>query len=180
VRAPSWTVSIVASVLAVACAPSLPPRWATGGAPLTLAAARWERGAEDVVEVTPDGRVLEGGDLVFVIDRVGRAVDDDYEAVALLFPQGELMGAGGSSLGHVGYRNAAPPGAHTAWLSVLPDGQVRYFDFDGEAHAGGFWKGCEAAVVRTCTLVTHLFALRSYQRQVSGRVNVGIGLGWYY
>ena len=163
-----------------ACTPPPPPRWATGGATLTLVAARWPGAAQESVELHSDGRVFEGGELVFVLDSVGRSVDSDYEPVALLFPEGELVGAGGVNWGHVGYRNAAPPRALGAWLSVLPDGKVVYFDFDGERHFGGQWQGCEPVAVRACTYVTHLFAMRDYQRELNSRVTVGIGLGWYY
>ena len=170
---------LLVGVLLLGCAPTPPPRWAEGGAELAFHGAQW-RTRERLVELSSDGRVLEDGHIVYVLDRVGRSVDSDYEPVALLFPQGELVGAGGSNLGHVGFRNAAPPGAQTAWLSVLPDGRVVYFDFDGSQHSGGRWTGCEGGAVRACTYVTHLFALRAYQREMNSRVSIGVGLGWYY
>jgi hypothetical protein len=159
------------------CAPVPPPRWAQGGAQLALPSARWERPDGDVIELRPDGHVLEGGDLLFVVDRVGRVVDQDYEPLALLFPDGRLAGSEDRALGHVGIANAAPPDRHQAWLSVAPDGGVIYYDEDGERQSGGRWTGCGGPAHRTCTLVTHLVAVRSYARRSSPGVGVGVGIG---
>ncbi len=165
----------VAHVL-LACAPSAPPRWAEGGAPLVLPAAHWNRGDSSAIDVRPDGRVLEDGGLLFVLDRVGRVVDSDYEPVALLFPDGHVVGTDDRLLGRVGVSNASPPGSGTAWLSVSPTGQVVYFDADGSRSDGGVWTGCDGPALRTCTYVTHLVALRSYVRREAG-VGVGVGIG---
>jgi len=128
--------------------------------------------------VRPDGQVLEGGSLLFVIDRVGRVVDSDYEPVAMLWPDGRVVGTDDRLLGQVGVSNASPPGSRTAWLSVSPNGQVVYVDADGTRSAGGVWTGCDGPALRTCTYVTHLIALRSYVRRESGvAVGVGIGVG---
>ena len=160
------------------CAPAQPPRWAEGGAPLVLASAHWEREGGDDVELRADGRVLVDGDLVFVIDRVGRVTDDDYDPFAVLLPDGQLVGAGNVSLGRLGVTNASPPGALEAWLAVLPDGNVVYFNPDGERLAGGVWRGCTGYVLRSCTLVTQLLAVESYRRPRSGvRLGVGVGVG---
>jgi hypothetical protein len=164
-----------------ACAPSPPPRWAEGGAVLALPKARWDRPDGDVVEIQPEGesaRVLEDGDLEFVIDRVGRVTDDEYEPLALLFPDGRLAGPDSRALGHVGVSNAAPPDRHEAWLSVMPDGRVVYFDEDGERSQGGRWSGCEGPAHRTCTLVTHLVAVRNYARRAHSGVSIGLGIGF--
>ncbi len=171
--------TLLAPLLAVlaSCTPSEPPRWSEGGAPLVLPSARWQRDDDDVIEVQPNGHVLEDGDLIFVIDRVGRVVDDDYEPVALLFPDGRLAGTDDRSLGHVGVANAAPPSRVEAWLAVTPDGAVTYFDSDGDRSAGGRWTGCSGAAQRTCTLVTHLVAMRHYSDRSEPGVGVGIGIG---
>ena len=154
------------------------PRWAEGGAALELGAARWERDDGDAVELHPDGRVFIDGDLTFVVDRVGRVVNDDYDPYAVLLPDGQLVGSNDVSLGRIGVTNASPPGAVEAWLAVLPDGQVLYFDAEGERSSGGAWQGCNGPVLRTCTLVTQLLAVGSYRAARSGvRLGVGVGVG---
>lgn len=165
-----------AGLLGVACHGSPPPRWAEGGAPLALGSARWERESGGPVELRPDGQVLVDGDLVFVIDRVGRVVNDDYDPFAVLEPDGHLIGDGDLALGRVGTTNASPPGAVEAWLAVMPDGKVTYFDADGERTSGGAWQGCTGPLLRTCTLVTQLLAVQNY-RGVRPGVGVGIGVG---
>jgi hypothetical protein len=144
-----------------------------------LPAARWDRPDSEPLEIHPDGRVLEDGDLAFVVDRVGRVVDSEYEPFALLFSDGRLAGVEARPLGHIGVTNAAPPDRHQAWLSVMPDGAVVFYDEDGERIAGGRWRGCEGAAHRTCTLVTHLVTVRNYvRRSTSPAVGVGIGVGF--
>ena len=172
-RSGAWIGLIVA---VVACAPRNPPRWAEGGAPLAFASARWDREGADTVELRPDGKVLVDGDLAFVLDRVGRVANDDYEPHAVLLGDGQLAGTDNVSLGRIGVSNASPPGAVEAWLSVTPDGRVTYYDPDGDRSAGGSWRGCAGPVLRTCTLITHLVALASYRGPSSG-VSVGIGVG---
>jgi hypothetical protein len=113
-----------------------------GGAPLFLAPAQWHRESGGDVELRADGHVLVDGDLVFVVDRVGRVANDDYDPYAVL----------------------------------LPDGNVVYFDTDGERTAGGQWQGCNGPVLRTCTLVTQLLAVSSYRRMRTG-VGIGVGVG---
>jgi hypothetical protein len=166
-----------ASILLVSCEPKAPPRWAEGGAPLALTAAHWQR-EDEVVEIRPGGEVYVDGDHVWTLDRAGRVVDDDNEAVAILFPDGALVGPDDTVLGHVGLRNAAPPFHSTAWLSLANDGTVIRFDSDGDREGDGKWKGCVGAALRTCTLVTQLVALRNYARQPSTSVGVGIGIGF--
>jgi hypothetical protein len=158
------------------CAPSKPPNWAEGGAPLAIAAAHWERSEGGPVDIQPNGHVLIDGDLTFVVDRVGRVADAEYEAFAVLEPDGQLVGENDQSLGRIGTTNASAPGAVEAWLSVMPDGHVVYFDTDGERSDGGVWQGCVGPVLRTCTLVTQLVAVQHYRRMHSG-VGVGIGVG---
>lgn len=143
---------------------------------LTLPAARWDRESGDPVEIRPDGHVLVDGDLTFVIDRVGRVTDDDYEPYAVLLPDGQLAGVDNVSLGRVGVNNASPPGGVEAWLSVAPDGRVTYFDSDGERSPGGTWRGCSGPAQRTCTLVAQLLAVANYRGPSSG-VGIGVGVG---
>ncbi|MBN1612807.1 MAG: hypothetical protein JW940_39660 [Polyangiaceae bacterium] len=160
-----------------ACAPQTPPHWAQGGAPLVIAAARWDLG-DETVQILPNGQVVRDGDVLFAVDRVGRVVDEDNDPVALLLPDGRLAGSDGM-LGHVGLNNASPPGASTAWLSLLPNGQVLFFDRDGDREPQGVWRGCQGPVRRTCTLVTHVLALQRESRRSSGpAIGVGLGVGF--
>jgi hypothetical protein len=176
-RSPATSLGFAAlmSVLP-ACGPKEPPRWAQGGAQLAFAEARWDRESGDPVEIRRDGKVLIDGDLTFVLDRVGRVTDEDYEPYAVLLPDGQLAGQDNVSLGRVGVTNASPPGAVEAWLSVAPDGRVTYYDSDGERSNGGVWRGCAGPMQRTCTLVAQLIALQNYRGHRSG-VGVGIGVG---
>ncbi len=168
---------IVTAFALLGCTPAEPPRWATGGAVLVVPNARWDRPGDEPVSIEPDGRVLEGGTLVFVVDRVGRVADADYEPLAVLFPEGRLAGTDQRELGHVGVSNAAPPGRVEAWLSVSPDGNVIAFADDGAREPAGQWTGCGGPALRTCTLVTHLLAVRSYARRADPAVSVGVGVG---
>jgi hypothetical protein len=164
-------------LLVTACRPSPPPRWAEGGATLILPSARWHRDG-DVIEIQPSGQVLEDGDVIFVVDRVGRVVDEDHDPVALLLPNGALAGNAAVDLGQVGRSNASPPTRAFAWLSLRSDGSVQRFDADGERSADGHWEGCIGSALRTCTLVTHLIALREYGRRPTTSVGIGIGVGF--
>lgn len=163
--------------LLAGCAPTEPPRWAQGGAPLVLPTARWQRGGDDDIELKPNGHVIEDGDLLFVIDRAGRVFDEDFEPIALLMPDGHVAGTDNYLLGRVGVSNASPPDRNTAWLAVLPDGNVLYFDEDGERHSGGKWLGCTGPGQRTCTFITHMVAIRDYVRRAESGVSVGVGVG---
>jgi hypothetical protein len=169
-------VMMIAATSLSACSPAQPPHWAEGGAALVLAPARWDRDSGGPVELRADGHVLVDGDLAFVVDRVGRVANGDYDAFAVLLPDGQLVGTDDLSLGRVGVNNASGPGADVAWLAVMPDGRVTYFDADGERTAGGVWHGCAGPVHRTCTLVTQLLAVASYRGARSG-VGIGIGVG---
>ncbi len=149
---------------------------------MLIAPARWQRGDADTVEIQADGRVLEGGDLRFVIDRVGRITDDDFEAYAVLLPDGHLVGTDDRALGYVGVSNATPPLAAQAWLSLLPDGRVLFFQPDGDRIALGQWTGCDGPNRRTCTLVTQLFTEQNLRRPPmygpTFGVGVGVGIGY--
>ncbi len=168
--------SLVALVT-LSCTPAKPPAWEQGGAQLVIPNARWDRPDEDPVEVRANGQVLEDGDLVYVIDRVGRVADSDYEPVAVLLPDGRLGGSDDMYLGQVGVTNASPPDRAVAWLAVRPDGQVIYYDDDGEQSSRGRWRGCTGPALRTCTLVTQIMTLRDYARRSESGVSVGVGVG---
>lgn len=149
---------------------------------MLLAPARWQRIDADPVEIQADGRVLEGGQLRFVIDRVGRVTDDDYEAYALLLPDGHLVGTDDRALGYVGVNNATPPFAAQAWLSLLPDGRVLFFQSSGDRIPLGQWTGCNGPSRRTCTLVTQIFTELNLRRAPmygpTFGVGVGVGIGY--
>lgn len=170
-------VSVALLAFGQGCTPQEPPNWPQGGAALAIVAARWD-GGEDSVEVHADGKVYEDGSLLFILDRVGRIVDADYDPVAILLPDGLVVGTDQRAMGRVGVTNASPPWSGTAWMSVLPDGNVLLFAPDGERGTLGRWQGCNGAAVRTCTLVTHLILLRHAKRdQDRSGVQVGIGVG---
>ena len=163
---------------ALSCAPSAPPRWAEGGAPLLIQPAHWERGDdEDAVEIKPNGQVLEGGHLRFVLDRVGRVTDDDYEPFAVLLPDGHVVGTDDRALGYVGVSNASPPFSEQAWLSLQADGRVLFFEPNGDRFDRGKWTGCDGPGRRACTLVTQIFAMRNYRSMPNGGVTLGVGVG---
>jgi hypothetical protein len=158
-----------------ACTPKPPPRWQEGGAPLVIPHARWDRG-KDSIEITPDGKVLDDGDLIMVVDRAGRLVDEDYEPIAILLPDGHVSGTDNRLLGRVGHANAALPGSSTAWLAILPNGQAIGFDEDGERRNAGVWHGCSGPALRTCTYVMHVILARQYLSRPRSGVGVGIGV----
>ncbi|MET0790337.1 MAG: hypothetical protein ABW061_02340 [Polyangiaceae bacterium] len=168
---------LLLSSLATGCAPSAPPRWVEGGAPLAIAPAHWERADDDAVDIQPDGRVLEGGHLRFVVDRVGRVTDDDYEAFAVLLPDGHVVGTDERPLGYVGMSNATPPFSDHAWLSLQRDGRVVRYEPNGDRSEHGKWTGCDGPNRRTCTLVTQIFAMRNYRAVPAGGVGFGVGVG---
>lgn len=161
----------------VSCAPSSPPRWAEGGAPLVILPARWDRPDDDPVEIRADGRVFEGGRLRFVVDRVGRITDDDYDAFAVLEPDGHVIGTDERPLGYVGLSNAAPPFSEHAWLSLQSSGAVVFFEPNGDRSLHGKWSGCEGPNRRTCTLVTQIFVMRNYRLVPNSGVSFGVGVG---
>ena len=169
-------LTLSAPLLTTGCSASPPAHWAQGGAPLAIGRARWERGA-DTVDITDDGRVLVDGDHMWTIDASGRVMDPDRDPVALLFQDGQLVGNDNDSLGRVGVENASAPGSGEAWLSLLPSGQVVFYDPEGERRAGGGWAGCQGPVYRTCTLVTHLVRLREWRNRSRGGLILGVGIG---
>lgn len=171
------TALLLLSSLLPSCAPSQPPRWAEGGAQLVIAPARWERGDDDPVEIQADGKVLEGGKLRFTIDRVGRVTDDDYDAFAILLPDGHIVGTDDHALGYVGVSNATPPLSAQAWLSLLPDGRVMFFHPDGDRGTLGQWTGCNGPNRRSCTLVTQIFLVQNLRMAPMYGPTFGVGVG---
>jgi len=174
-----WAFVPIGFVL-TACHTQAPPNWAQGGTPVDIPRARWTRG-EKLFDLMPDGRVLADGEHLFTIDRAGRVYQPDNDPVAVLQPDGRLLGSDEASLGKIGLRNSSPPGHDFAWLSIGERGEVLRFDPDGDAHPDGVWTGCEPAM-RACTLTTHIIALvetrsRRYPMYGPG-VGVGIGIGF--
>jgi len=174
-RAPFLMVIVVASLSA--CSHSPPLGWAEGGARLVLARAVWTQGDEDPIEIGTDGKVTSDGDVLFMIDGAGRVFDEEREAIAVLLPDGHLGGNDDTLLGRVGVTNASPPGRSTAWISILPDGNILFFDSEGERSSMGRWQGCHGPQLRTCTLVTHLVALNRAIAASRSHVSVGVGIG---
>jgi hypothetical protein len=165
------------AILPAGCSANPPPRWVEGGAPLVVGAARWDRESDDTIEILEDGSVLEDGDQILFVDRAGRVADEDHEPVAILLPDGHVAGPDNVLLGRVGVSNAAPPGSAAAWLAILPNGQVVRFDPDGDQEHDGVWYGCDGRKRRTCTLITHVLAMRHYRDHRGGGVTFGVGVG---
>jgi hypothetical protein len=172
-------IALASSLGALAgCSSTPPPQWQSGGAPLEVRAARWTMGNGATVDLRSDGKVVVDGSQAFSIDRAGRVFDTDNDPIAILLPDGNLVGPDDVYLGRIGIANASPPGRETAWVAVLPDGSVLRFDPDGDRSADGVWRGCEGGVHRACTLVTHLVELDRAAAS-RGHVFVGVGFGLY-
>jgi hypothetical protein len=170
---------LLAAMLVGACQNTPPPGWAKGGAPLVIKAMSWKTGDGRDVAVDAEGKVIADGDLLFSLDRAGRVYDEDNEPVALLLPDGTVVGSEGTNLGQIGVTNAAPPGGGNAWLAVLPDGHVLHFESDGERTSDGLWKGCDGPQHRTCTLVSHLITLHRVASASQNNMYVGFGVGMW-
>lgn len=170
------TIGLATWIGLAACTSPPPPRWVEGGAPLTVTPARWDAG-DDTIEILANGQVLENGDVIFAVDRAGRIVDEDNEPVAILLPDGHLVGTERAHLGRVGVHNASPPGATVAWLALLPNGQVLFFNREGDREPQGVWQGCRGPQHRTCTLVTHVVTLRQHEGRRSPGPSFGVGVG---
>ncbi len=160
-----------------ACHAQPPPNWVEGGTPVDIPRARWTRG-EKFLDLMPDGRVLSDGEHLFTIDRAGRVYEPDNDPVAVLEPDGRLLGQDNAVLGKIGVRNSSPPGRDVAWLSIGDRGEVLHFDPDGEARPDGVWVGCESSV-RACTLATHIITLveSRWRRSPSYGPSIGVGFG---
>jgi hypothetical protein len=155
--------------------PEPPPNWARGSSPIDLPNARWYREHDGaVVDLLADGRVFVDNDHWFTVDHAGRIFEPDHEPIAILAPDGQLLGKNGVSLGFVGLRNAALPGQRNAWIALDERGEVHRYEPDGESQRDGAWTGCGAAL-RACTVTTHLVSLLEAERRP--RVGVGFGFG---
>jgi hypothetical protein len=153
---------LVSLALLAGCAASVPPPgWQQGGAALWVPRAAWRSGALSI-DLMQDGHVMMNGASSFLIDPAGRVIDADGQPVALLLPDGRLVGTKGEALGVVGPVTAAPAGSRYAWLGILPSGQVVRYDDEGQSAGGGTWVGCGgyAASLQACMLVTYLVATR--------------------
>lgn len=169
---------VALAAVATGCSATPPARWQQGGAPLLIAPAIWNRANGDKVEIKANGQVLENGDMVLFVDRAGRVTDKNYDPVAVLLPDGYVAGTDNRLLGRVGVTNAAPPGSATAWVSILPNGQVVRYNTDGDRENGGVWHGCIGPQMRTCTLITHILLVQSYASRPQPSVGIGIGIGF--
>lgn len=158
------------------CSNTPPPRWVEGGERLEIPRARWQRIGQRV-DLHEDGKIFVDGEHVLTIDIVGRVFEPRGEPVAVLQPEGLLIGKNERDLGRIGLTNAAPPDSETAWLSVGPDGEVMRFAKDGERLLDGEWTGCGHAI-RACTLTSHLISLEEQKRKP--RVWVGVGVGLHF
>jgi len=171
---------ILVILVVVACACSKPPaNWAKGGATLDMPRARWTMG-DFTVDITPDGRVLVNGYHELNLDQAGRVFDYDNEPIALLEPDGSVIGRDDEPLGVVGTDHAALPDSETAWLSILPSGEVIRYDEDGDRFAFGVWgRSCNVSprAKQMCMLVTHLVGHDIISRPRSSGVSVGVGVG---
>ena len=171
---------LAALASAAACSASPPAHWAQGGAQLEIPKARWVIGTA-TVDVYPDGKVLVNGEQNLTVDRAGRVYDEENQPVALLEPDGRLIGPDDEALGVVGAMHASRPGEQNAWISVAPSGEVVSYDDEGERHLAGVWIGCNATprTHQVCTLITHLLAMRikAATERESGGPSVGIGIG---
>lgn len=167
-------------VLLAACSATPPANWARGGAALDIPRARWVRG-DITVDIGPDGKIFINGDHELTVDRGGRVFDVDAQPVALLEPDGHVVGPDDTPLGTVGALHASMPGEANAWLTVTGSGEVIRYDDEGERSTFGVWMGCNATMRahQTCTLITHLVGMRirDYERQNQGGVSIGIGVG---
>lgn len=156
-------VALLISIgLLLGCASTVPPPgWQQGGAPLWLPRAAWRSGLA-TIDLLEDGRVMMNGTSSFMIDAAGRVIDADGNPVALLQPDGRLIGNKGEDLGVVGPVTASAPGSRYAWLGLLPSGQVVRYDDEGRTAAGGTWVGCGGypTTLQACMLVTYLVATR--------------------
>lgn len=176
---PFKPVALSSLLLALtACTATPPVRWAEGGARLDPVRARWVR-PDMQVDLMPDGQVLIDGEEAFVVDGAGRVFDPEHEPIALLEPDGRLVGAGDRALGTVGSMHAARPRERTAWLTVARSGQVIGYGPEGERMGLGRWVGCRASARahQACTLVTHLLMLRAHEASREAGVSFGIGIG---
>ena len=136
-----------------------PPGWQQGGVELYPIRATWTH-ASHTIELYPDGKVIINGREALIIDARGRVMDADSNPVALLRPDGRLIGANNEDWGAVGPTAAALPGTKNVTLAIAPNGQVIRYGSDNEQRPLGSWAGCStyAVTLQACMLVTYLVA----------------------
>lgn len=170
---------VVLAIVVSACAATPPTGWMTGGQRLVAPRARWVNG-DLLVDVEPDGRVFVDGRHFFTIDASGRVYDAYNHPVALLKPNGMVIGTDDTPMGWVGAGEAILPGDDHSWLRLQPGGLL--MQDDGDDHkAFGQWLGCgHAHVIQLCTLVSHVIGREILARRGQGQgfgLTPGIGLG---
>lgn len=176
---PSSFLPLAALPLLAACASKPPANWAAGGLAVEPVAARWQRDGR-VVDLLADGRVMIDGDHALTVDRAGRVFEPSGDAVALLEPDGALIGPDDRWMGQVGVRTASLRPRGYAWLSIAPNGAVTRFDEEGERHADGAWSpSCQGNASQTCMLVTHVIEWREEARRPRVGFGVGVGMGFH-
>jgi hypothetical protein len=173
---------LAASFGLLSCSSTPPADWARGGAIVDIPYARWVRG-DVTVDIQPDGKIFIDKDHTYTIDRAGRLYDIDQQPVALLEPDGSIVGPGNTPLGQVGSLYAARPGEATAWLTVTPAGEVIRYDQEGERITMGAWVGqCarSASAHEVCVFISHLLGTKfvEEQRRRPGQPSYVPGVGF--
>jgi hypothetical protein len=154
-------VLVVGSVVlaSAACANGPSPRWQTGGAAIPVDAAYLAR-SSSTIELRPSGDVMQDDTLLFRVDRQGRVSDAEGRPVAVLGADGWLVAeSDGAPLGFI-RPGSASNASQTEWIRILPTGEASV--------AGtrlGKWDYCTGAMLRTCTLVTHVIAARELDQR---------------
>lgn len=178
-------VALVLSPTAIGCAGPRPPaHWVSGGGRLDLVNARWVYNGEPV-EIRSRGDSAEitvDNDVEIVLDRVGRVYDRYQIPVAVLEPDGRLVGKGEELLGVIGSSYAALPGRANAWLAISPQGMVVKYEPDGSQKAVGQWFGCGVTPFsqQACLLVSYLLFFEdegSAAIEATPAMGVGVGVG---
>jgi hypothetical protein len=127
-----------------------------------------------LVDVEPDGKVIVNQRHLLSVDATGRVYDAYNRPVALLQPDGMLIGGNDSPMGWVGAGEAILPGDDHSWLRLESGGLLIQNDGDEEKPFGQ-WLGCDRPqVLQLCTLVSHIVGRELRARTGSGG---GFGLG---
>ena len=153
---------------------------------MDLPVAQWVYDG-DPVDIRPFGadyaQVTVDGDVALHLDRVGRVYDKYKRPIALLEPDGRLVGIDNELYGVVGAVNAAQPGKAHAWLSYAPNGAIIKHDEQAGPVAVGGWVGCGATpfTQQACLLVSYVLYFQDEGERTGERVpagpSVGIGVG---
>ena len=148
---------------------------------MNIPRARWVNG-ETLVDVDQEGKVLIGGKHALTIDRAGRVYDAYNTPVALLQPDGMIVGPDDDPLGWVGANEAILPGDSHSWLAMDRQGLLLRLDDEGSRRPFGQWMGCSSVTLQTCMLVSHVVGQeimeRRRSRQSGPSVGIGIGVGF--